>query len=37
MPRYSGLEVYEGTAKQAFGTYEMIFEPGHDFSKGQKN
>jgi hypothetical protein len=26
--RYSGLEVYEGKAHQAFGTYEMILSLG---------
>jgi hypothetical protein len=26
--RYSGLKIYQGTAKQAFGTYEMILNLG---------
>jgi hypothetical protein len=34
--RYSGLGVYEGTAKQAFGTYEMILNLGLSFPVGKK-
>jgi hypothetical protein len=34
--RYSGLQIYEGTAKQAFGTYEMILNLGVTFSVGKK-
>jgi hypothetical protein len=34
--RYSGLRIYEGTAKQAFGTYEMILNLGLSFPVGKK-
>ena len=34
--RYSHLKVYEGTAKQAFGTYEMILNLGVTFPVGSK-
>lgn len=33
--RYSGLEIYAGTAKQAFGTYEMILNLGLSFPIGK--
>ncbi len=34
--RYSGLKIYQGTAKQAFGTYEMILNLGITFPVGKK-
>jgi hypothetical protein len=34
--RYSGLTLYEGTAHQSFGTYEMILSLGFDFAAGKK-
>ena len=34
--RYSNLKVYQGTAKQAFGTYEMILSLGTTFPVGAK-
>ncbi len=34
--RYSNLQIYEGTAKQAFGTYEMILNLGITFPVGGK-
>jgi hypothetical protein len=34
--RYSGLKVYKGTAKQAFGTYEMVLNLGLSFPVGKK-
>lgn len=34
--RYSNLKVYEGTAKHAFGTYEMILNLGVSFPVGRK-
>ena len=34
--RYSNLKVYEGTAKHAFGTYEMILSLGTTFPVGGK-
>jgi hypothetical protein len=34
--RYSNLKVYNGTAKQAFGTYEMILSLGITFPVGGK-
>ncbi len=34
--RYSGLQVYQGKAKQAFGTYEMILNLGLVFPVGKK-
>ncbi|MEP7144657.1 MAG: hypothetical protein ABI707_17375 [Ferruginibacter sp.] len=34
--RYSNLKVYEGTAKHAFGTYEMILNLGCTFPVGGK-
>ncbi|MES1226332.1 MAG: hypothetical protein ABUT20_63240, partial [Bacteroidota bacterium] len=33
--RYSGLRIYEGKAKQAFGTYEMILNLGLTFPIGK--
>jgi hypothetical protein len=33
--RYSGLKIYDGTAKQAFGTYEMILSLGVTFPIGR--
>ena len=35
--RYSGLNVYEGKAHQAFGTYEMILSLGFVIPTGKKN
>jgi hypothetical protein len=34
--RYSGLRIYQGTAKQAFGTYEMMLNLGLTFPVGKK-
>lgn len=34
--RYSGLKIYKGNAKQAFGTYEMILNLGLSFPVGKK-
>jgi hypothetical protein len=34
--RYSGLKIYQGTAKQAFGTYEMILNLGLRFPVGKR-
>jgi hypothetical protein len=34
--RYSGLQIYKGTARQAFGTYEMILSLGLDFPVGKR-
>jgi hypothetical protein len=34
--RYSGLKVYEGTARQAFGTYEWILSLGVDLPMGKR-
>ncbi len=34
--RYSNLKIYEGTAKQAFGTYEMILSLGANIPIGRK-
>lgn len=34
--RYSGLKIYEGTARQAFGTYEMVLNLGVTFPVGKK-
>jgi hypothetical protein len=34
--RYSNLKVYEGTAKQAFGTYELILSLGFTIPAGKK-
>ena len=34
--RYSGLKIYEGTAKHAFGTYEMVLNLGLTFPVGKK-
>jgi hypothetical protein len=34
--RYAGLKVYQGTAKQAFGTYEMILSLGYTIPAGKK-
>jgi hypothetical protein len=34
--RYSGLRIYQGTARQAFGTYEMILSLGLSFPVGKK-
>jgi hypothetical protein len=33
--RYSGLKIYEGTARQAFGTYEMILSLGVSIPAGK--
>ena len=33
--RYSGLKIYEGTARQAFATYEMILNLGVSFAVGK--
>ncbi|MEY2903401.1 MAG: hypothetical protein RLY89_2507 [Bacteroidota bacterium] len=33
--RYSNLKVYQGTAKQAFGTYELILTLGYTFPMGK--
>ncbi|MEO8171914.1 MAG: hypothetical protein ABI581_02480 [Sediminibacterium sp.] len=32
---YSNLKVYQGTAKQSFGTYELILSLGYTFSMGK--
>jgi hypothetical protein len=34
--RYSGLRIYKGTSKQAFGTYEMILSLGVTFPIGKR-
>ena len=34
--RYSNLKVYQGTAKQAFGTYELILSLGYTIQTGKK-
>ena len=34
--RYSGLKIYKGTARQAFGTYEMILNLGLSFPVGKR-
>jgi len=34
--RYSGLKIYQGTAHQAFGTYEMILSLGVDLPMGKR-
>ena len=34
--RYSGLKISQGTARQAFGTYEMIVNLGFSFPVGKK-
>lgn len=34
--RYSGLKIYQGTARQAFGTYELILSLGYTFAAGKK-
>jgi hypothetical protein len=34
--RYSGLKVYQGTASQAFSTYELILSLGYTFPAGKK-
>jgi len=34
--RYSGLKVYEGKAREAFGTYELILSLGYTFGAGKK-
>lgn len=34
--RYSGLKVYQGKAKEAFGTYEMVLSLGYTFPAGKK-
>ena len=34
---YSGLKIYKGTAKQAFGTYELILSLGYTFQAGKKH
>ena len=33
---YSGLRIYEGTANQAFGTYEMVLNMGITFPIGKR-
>ncbi len=33
--RYSNLKVYEGRAKQAFGTYELVLSLGFTFPTGK--
>ena len=33
--RYTSLKIYQGTAKQAFGTYEMILNLGSDVPVGK--
>lgn len=35
--RYSGLKIYKGTAKQAFGTAEIILNLGLTFNTGKKH
>lgn len=35
--RYSGLKVYEGTARQSFGTYELILSLGITLPTGKNN
>lgn len=35
--RYSGLGIYQGTARQAFGTYELILSLGFTIPTGKKN
>ncbi len=35
--RYSGLKVYEGTARQAFGCYELILSLGFTLPTGKNN
>jgi hypothetical protein len=35
--RYSGLKIYEGKVKQAFGTYEMILNLGLSFPVGKRS
>jgi hypothetical protein len=35
--RYSNLAVYEGTARQSFGTYELILSLGVNFATGKNN
>jgi hypothetical protein len=35
--RYSGLKIYEGTAKQAFGSYQLILNLGFTFPTGKHN
>ena len=35
--RYSGLKIYKGTARQAFGTYEMVLNLGLDFPLGKRS
>ncbi|MCW3087681.1 MAG: hypothetical protein JWQ78_1067 [Sediminibacterium sp.] len=34
--RYSNLKVYEGTARQAFGTYELVLSVGFTMQAGKK-
>ena len=34
--RYSNLKVYQGTARQAFGTYELILSVGYTIQAGKK-
>jgi hypothetical protein len=34
--RYSDLKIYKGTARQAFGTYEMVLNLGLNFPVGKK-
>ncbi len=35
--RYSNLKIYEGTARQAFGTAEVILNLGYTFNTGKKH
>jgi hypothetical protein len=35
--RYSGLKIYEGTAKQAFGSYQLILNLGITLPTGKHN
>jgi hypothetical protein len=34
--RYSGLKVYQGTATEAFGTYEMVLNLGYTIQAGKR-
>jgi hypothetical protein len=34
--RYSNLKIYKGTARQAFGTTEIILNLGYTFNTGKK-
>jgi hypothetical protein len=35
--RYSNLKIYKGTARQAFGTAEIILNLGYTFTTGKKH